>query len=121
MSSGVHANRVARTSLDTHAAIDAAQRIDLITDRVLLDRITRVLSGLDIDTVGGASRRAEKARGAVGGVIRAESQTVTAAKRVRVRNSFFGVLHRDIGLTIFRQTEGMENMNAKIAPEVVSG
>lgn len=74
MRSGIHSNRVAGTGFDTHAAINAAQRIDFVADRVLLDRITRILSGLDVDTVSRAGGRAKKARRAVGGVIRAESQ-----------------------------------------------
>ena len=73
MSSGVHANRVARTGFDTKAAINAAQRIDLIAHRVLFDRITRIFSGLDVDTVSRAGGCAKKASRAIGGVIRAES------------------------------------------------
>src|SRR5581483_7430273 len=92
MRSGVHANRVAGAGLDTHAAINAAQRIDFVADRVFLDRIARIFSGLDVNTVGRAGGRAKKTGRAVGGVIRAESQTVPAAKGVRIKSSFFGIL-----------------------------
>ena len=121
MRAGVHANGVARTSFDAHAAIDAAQRIYFVPDRVLLDRIVGIFSGLDVDAVSRASSGAQETSRAFGGVIRAESQAVAAAKGVGVGSSFLRILDRDIGLTGFRQTEDMQNVDGEITPKVITG
>jgi hypothetical protein len=70
MRARVHANRVARTGFDAHAAVDAAQRIDFIPDRALLDRIVGIFSGLDVNAVSRASSGTKEASRAVDGVIR---------------------------------------------------
>src|SRR5574341_143350 len=121
MGTAIHANRVAGTGFHAQAAVNAAQRIDLIANRVLLDGIIRIFAGLDVDTLGRAGGRAKKASGAVSGVVLVESQPVTPAKRVRIRRSLLRVLDRDGGLKSFCQTKRMENVDAEITPEVITG
>src|SRR5207248_11694128 len=50
---GVHADRVLRARLDAEAADDAAELVDLESDRVLLDRLIVVLARLDVDALRG--------------------------------------------------------------------
>ena len=75
----------------------------------------------DVDTVSRASSGAQETSRAFGGVIRAESQAVAAAKGVGVGSSFLRILDRDIGLTGFRQTEDMQNVDGEITPKVIAG
>ena len=48
MGAGIHLNRIARTGFHAETAIDAAQRIDFVAHRILLDRIMRIFTGLDM-------------------------------------------------------------------------
>src|ERR1051325_641769 len=64
MEAGVHAYRVARTGLDAKAAIDAAQRIDLVAHGDFFPRFVGILARLDVDALGRAGGGAEKAGGA---------------------------------------------------------
>src|SRR5687768_10564732 len=121
MGTAIHANRVARTGFDAQAAIDAAQGIDFVTHREFLDGINRIFTGFDVDTLGRAGGCAEKASGAICGVIFAESQAVAPAKGIRVRSSFLRILDCNVGLKSFRQTKGMQDMDAEITPEVITG
>src|SRR5262249_5155386 len=57
----VHAVRITRTGFPPHPAIDALEGVDLVAARVLLDRGIGMLTRLDVDALGGTSRRTEKA------------------------------------------------------------
>ena len=120
MGATIHANRVAGTGLDAKAAVDAAQRVDFIAHCEFFNGIIRIFTGLDVDTIGRAGGRAKKASRAVGGVVLVERQPVAPAKCIGIRCSLLRVLDRDGGLAIFCQTERMENVDAKIAPEAVT-
>src|SRR5262249_27610149 len=50
--SGTHSNRITGTRLDTKSAIDAAQSVDLVANRVFFNRIVRILTRLDINALG---------------------------------------------------------------------
>src|SRR5277367_4428389 len=81
---GVHPNRVARTGLDAQPAVDAAQRVDLVAHRELLDvRIGR-LARLYIYALRRTRSRAQKACRASHRRILAQRQTVATAKIVGI-------------------------------------
>src|SRR5207302_9154535 len=62
MDERVHADRVARTRLDAHAAIDALERVDLVAHRVLLHLRIGMLARFDVDALRRTRRRAAEAR-----------------------------------------------------------
>jgi len=80
-----------------------------------------IFSGLDVDAVSRASSGAQEASRAVGGVIGAESQAVAAPEGIGIRSSFLRILDCDVGLTGFRQTEDMQNVDGEITPKVITG
>ena len=80
-----------------------------------------IFSGLDVDAVSRASSGAQEASRAVGCVIGAKSQAVAAPEGIGIRSSFLRILDRDVGLTGFRQTEDMQNVDAEITPKVITG
>lgn len=57
----IHPDRIARAGLYAEAAVDTAQGIDLVAYGIFFDRVFRIFPGLDVNTLGGASRRTEKA------------------------------------------------------------
>src|SRR5438309_8031663 len=61
MHEGIHADRVTRARFDAHPTIDALERVDLVTHRVLLDRRIGVLPSFNVDALGRAGGCAEEA------------------------------------------------------------
>ena len=95
MGSGIHANRIARTSFDTVTAINTPQRVDFVANRKFFYRIVRIFSGLDIDAFRRTRRGTEKTSSALHRAVLFQRQPMAATKGIRIRRALFGVLHGD--------------------------
>ena len=80
MRARIHPDRIARTRLDTEAAINAAQGIDLVPDRIFLNGVIWIFARFDIDTLRGACSRTQKTGGALNRAVLFQCKPVTAAK-----------------------------------------
>src|SRR5581483_842302 len=121
VSAGVHADRVARASLDAKAAVNAAQGVDLVADRKLLDRPVGILAGLDVDAFRGTRGGAEKTGRALHTAVVLQRQAMAPAESVGIGRALLGILHGNRSLEIAGETEPMQNMDGEIAPEAITG
>src|SRR5262249_52369533 len=87
-----HDDGLFRAGVDAVAAEDAAQHVDLVDHRVLLDVDVGMLAGLDVDALGRAGLRAEVAGDAAHRAVRAGGQDVMAAEAVTVVAALLRVL-----------------------------
>src|SRR5581483_7091290 len=71
---------------------DAAQHVDLVDDRVLLDVDVGLLGRLDVDALGRAVRRAEEARHAAHRAVGPRGEDVVPAIAAAVRTPLLGVV-----------------------------
>src|SRR5215468_4114110 len=92
MRSRIHSNRITGTRLDAKTAIDAAQGVDLVSDRVFFNRIVRILTGLDINALSRTGSRAQKTSRALNRAVIFQGQAVPTPKSVRIRGSFIRIL-----------------------------
>src|SRR3989304_985768 len=119
--SGIHPDGVARTGLDTKAAVDAAQGVDLVTHGELFNWVIRILTSFNINTFRRTGRGAKKTGGTLHRPIPFEGQTVAPPEGVRIRPSLVGVLNGNGGFELFGQTQLMQAMDEEIAPKAIPG
>ena len=119
--SGIHPDGVARTGLDTKAAVNAAQGVDLVTHGELFNWVNRILPGLDIDAFGWTGRGAKKAGRALNRLVLLEGQAVAPPEGIRIRPSLVGVLNGNGRFELFGQTQLMQAMDEEVAPKAVAG
>src|SRR3989338_7088000 len=118
--SGIHPDGVARTGLDTKAAVDAAQGVDLVTHGELFNWVIRIFTSFNINTFRWTGRGAKKTGGTLHRPIPLEGQTVASPEGVRIRPSLVGVLNGNGRFELFGQTQLMQAMDQEIAPKVVA-
>src|SRR5262249_28676857 len=118
---GVHANGVAGARLDAVAAVDAAQRVDLVARRILLYRGILALGCLDVDALRGTGRRAEKARRTTHGAILLERQAVASSVVITIALALFGILHGDHRAPIFEQPDLVGKVETEVSPKTIPG
>src|SRR3970282_2405389 len=120
MRSLIHADGVAGAGLDAESTIDAAQRVDFISDRIFLRGVIGISAGLDEDALGRAGRGAEKTGRALHRLVTLKRQPVAAAECFRIRRSLVGILDGNRRLQISGQAELMERWHREIAPEAIA-
>src|SRR3989338_9653149 len=120
MDSDLHPDGITRTGLDSEAAVDAAQGVDLVTHGELFNRVIRILPGLDIDAFGRTGRGAKETGRALNRPVLLEGQAVAPPEGVRIRPSLVVVLNGNGRFELFGQTQLMQAMDEEIAPKVVA-
>src|SRR5215510_4680519 len=96
--SGIHSDRITGTRLDTKTAIDAAQSVDLVANRVFFNRIVRIFARLDINALGRTGSRAQKTSRALNRAVIFQGEAMPPAEGIRIRRSFIGILDGNRGL-----------------------
>ena len=102
-------DRVDRTGLFAHAAVDAAELIQVELDRVLLAVVPGRLFALDVDAVGGAGGRAHHAGDAADPAVLVSVEAVDAAEVAGVEAAVFDGL---VLAPFFGVLEGFEPLAA---------
>src|SRR5919106_3174508 len=120
MSTRIHANGITGAGLDAEAAIDTAQRIDLVANGKFFDGVVRILAGFNVNTFGGTRCRAEKTGRALNRTVFLQGQPVSPAKGVGIRRPLVRVLDGNRCLKTLCQSKLMENMDEQISPEAVA-
>src|SRR5713226_3201900 len=116
----IHSDRIARTGLDAKAAIDAAQSVDFVADGILLNRIIRILAGLDVDALGRAGRGAEEAGRALNRPVLLQSEPMASPKSLRIGKSLIGILNRDRRREMFGLSKQVQRVDDQVSPEAIA-
>src|SRR4029077_16804149 len=92
MGSRIHANRIARTGLDTKTTVDAAQGIDFVSYGEFLSGVVVILARLDVNALSRTGSRAQKTSRALNCPVIFQGQAVSPPEGIGIRRSFIGIL-----------------------------
>jgi hypothetical protein len=117
---GVHTNCIFGTHFDAIAAIDADPKIDVESDRILLDTGIRMLTSHDCDASRRADRLTEHASDTARAAVVTQGKPVAASESKRERPQLFRVLKGDRASEVFEESQAVHRVKKKVPEKVLA-
>src|SRR5262245_838639 len=121
MDVGVHADRVTRTGLHAHPAVDALERVDLVADRVLLDARVRMLTRLDVDALGRTGGGTKKAGRTAYRAVGLEREPMGSPVGERIGLALLWILRGGRRPPVARDAEQVQGVEHQVSREMPCG